>query len=1437
MANNSTSESTTVKVALRIRPLTADDLVNLPSRFQRNILSTTPFAPNQVTVQAEKKQTYTFDHVFGPEAIQKDIYDRSVKNMVDKFLEGFNVTILAYGQTSSGKTYTMGTSDNTSSPPDERGIIPRSMTTLFSYINSAQYKNRKCSMKVSFVEIYNEDLIDLLADKEEESRPQVTIREDSKGNIIWSGLREVKVNSVEEVMGNLTRGSLLRQVGATEMNAQSSRSHAIFSVTLSQQKFVSNGPVSPTGTSARPSTPSRTTGSPPSRAGSRMSKRMEDGDWVSVTSKFHFVDLAGSERLKRTSAIGERVKEGISINSGLLALGNVISALGDPTKTKSTTHVPYRDSKLTRLLQDSLGGNAQTLMIACVSPAEYNVCETVNTLKYANRARNIKNNATVTQEEAGWHDLEHLQNLVLKLRAEVKALRQASGSGRNTPSEPKDSRRSSTSLSIITTGLDIQTSSKDKDITMLEEKLVELQRSYSELTEKYAKTSTELTMYHDNMDLLSTTNHLSKIDEEENAFLTHASESFQETIGPLIAEYEKSIAELENNLKIARASWANSEQMMREQESKLSEAEELNTKNQDIIADLKNMVSKLTEREEISENYIKDLETKLDAHAGEQKKDQEMINDLRSKIAQLRLNGEKSEGVIQKLELRLAKSESKVSIMNETTQNLEKALHEREDAYMKLESKYKKEKSLDEQDQNLLMSEIEERDRRIAQLEKKIDELVTEIAQMKKLRVDVNNSNTPMSSGDFSVIMNLESKLSELQKAHEKTVAEFVDVKSKYQSCLEEIEELNSRLQETKLPRLGVTLVGDSVPMSPVTANFVQDSESLSAHVHGTHRKAKSLSDEIQGAEKRELSSMAMVQKLQIELKQLELLHSDKEKGLKAVKKEFARLEVNHLETLEIVSELREEIKRRDALAQLEVMSVMTSDYSYAESGYSATTSEIDQYDIVNRLREEVEQLREEQKKNLDIIALYDREDKSEEIMKIESDIDLLKSEIHDIINGQDRESTKKESLEELQIQLKELEEKLISAQEAHANEVTSRLKEESDVASKNELMELRQQVEKLQNEIEVKSHTIAALLFPSIEQQNAIRELEDELQETREAYALALEEKNGSSTISEETTINNVDKKIEELEEKIKSLEDQLIKAKDSQKALTYQSAEIDLVDSTYKTVETLEEKLGILQQELSTKSEMAEDLKGEHETVVALREQLEALKLDIHHKHELIVILKRDLADKAMLQQRLREKEAEALAFRAKLMEVHKQEEEVEIEMNKLKARLHKLESGEDVNKVLQDELEALRNELKDVRDREAVALERIRALKARLGSDQEESHLQEQLEHLRTVEIAQRERIAVLEDRLSEKGGKVDEDLVKLRTDLAIAREAESAQKRVIENLEVKLKKADERSQATSLKRELAGLRTKEAEQIKKIQELESQLNESCNNDSEQ
>lgn len=228
---------------------------------------------------------------------------------------------------------------------DESGIVPRAIAHMFDCLRTKYQSQCESAYEItaSFLELYNEDLIDLL-DKTVSKlpRPKPQIREEN-GVLFVSNIIEEKCESPEAVIQILGKGSSGRTTAATEMNDTSSRSHAIFTVTLKIKE--------------------------PTRV----------GGVLTTTSKFFFVDLAGSERLKKTNSEGDRKKEGISINQGLLALGNVISALGDESK-KSQTHIPYRDSKLTRLLQESLGGNSQTLMISCVSPIMANHSETLSTL-------------------------------------------------------------------------------------------------------------------------------------------------------------------------------------------------------------------------------------------------------------------------------------------------------------------------------------------------------------------------------------------------------------------------------------------------------------------------------------------------------------------------------------------------------------------------------------------------------------------------------------------------------------------------------------------------------------------------------------------------------------------------------------------------------------------------------------------------------------------------------------------------------------------------------------------------------------------------------------------------------------------------------------------------------------------------------------------------
>ncbi|XP_078741275.1 chromosome-associated kinesin KIF4-like, partial [Lampetra fluviatilis] len=291
----------------------------------------------------------------------------------------YNATVLAYGQTGSGKTFTMGGAYSGVADPHSTGVIPRAVHALFRGVQSRDAY--EFAISVSYLEIYREEIIDLLYVGKD--RPLLSVREDPKEGIKICGLTERVVASAEDMICCLEQGNLSRTVGATAMNAQSSRSHAIFTITVEQ-------------------------------------RGREDRE-SHCRSKLHLVDLAGSERAKRTKAEGDRLREGININRGLLALGNVISALGEEGAARRAHHVPYRDSRLTRLLQDSLGGNSLTLMVACVSPADSNLEETLNTLRYADRARKIKNKPIVNRDP-NTAELQMLRQQVCYLSTPVQQL-------------------------------------------------------------------------------------------------------------------------------------------------------------------------------------------------------------------------------------------------------------------------------------------------------------------------------------------------------------------------------------------------------------------------------------------------------------------------------------------------------------------------------------------------------------------------------------------------------------------------------------------------------------------------------------------------------------------------------------------------------------------------------------------------------------------------------------------------------------------------------------------------------------------------------------------------------------------------------------------------------------------------------------------------------
>ena len=301
---------------------------------------------------------FTFDAVFDIDSSQEEVYNLTAKPAVMSVLEGYNSTIFAYGQTGTGKTFTMEgfTYDNLDV---KRGIIPRTIEDIFTYIESNSNRDTKFIIRAAYLQIYNEMISDLL--KPNSQNKNLNIREDKKKGLYVERLSEWAVRGPNDIYALLERGASCRAIANTNMNDVSSRSHAVFMIIVEQ--MIGDNEV--------------------------------NGRQIIKVGRLNLVDLAGSERTRVTGATGKQLEESKKINKSLSALGNVINALTDP---KGRTHIPYRDSKLTRLLENSLGGNCKTTMIATISPAQCSFNESLSTLNFAKRAKNIKNRPIINED-------------------------------------------------------------------------------------------------------------------------------------------------------------------------------------------------------------------------------------------------------------------------------------------------------------------------------------------------------------------------------------------------------------------------------------------------------------------------------------------------------------------------------------------------------------------------------------------------------------------------------------------------------------------------------------------------------------------------------------------------------------------------------------------------------------------------------------------------------------------------------------------------------------------------------------------------------------------------------------------------------------------------------------------------------------------------------
>ncbi|KAL6630702.1 hypothetical protein ACP70R_028553 [Stipagrostis hirtigluma subsp. patula] len=380
-----------IQVLLRCRPLSDDE-----RRLNTPVVITCNDHKREVSVAqniANKQidRTFVFDKVFGPKSQQQDVFNHAVVPLVNEVLDGYNCTIFAYGQTGTGKTYTMeggGGKAQNGELPSDAGVIPRAVKRIFDILEaqSAEY-----SMKVSFLELYNEELTDLLAPEElkfsdDKSKKPMALMEDGKGGVFVRGLEEEVVSSAGEIYRILEKGSAKRKTAETLLNKQSSRSHSIFSITI------------------------------------HIKECTPEGEEMIKCGKLNLVDLAGSENISRSGARDGRAREAGEINKSLLTLGRVINTL-----VEHSGHIPYRDSKLTRLLRDSLGGKTKTCIIATIAPSVQCLEETLSTLDYAHRAKHIKNKPEVNQKMMKSALIKDLYSDMERLKQELYAAREKNG--------------------------------------------------------------------------------------------------------------------------------------------------------------------------------------------------------------------------------------------------------------------------------------------------------------------------------------------------------------------------------------------------------------------------------------------------------------------------------------------------------------------------------------------------------------------------------------------------------------------------------------------------------------------------------------------------------------------------------------------------------------------------------------------------------------------------------------------------------------------------------------------------------------------------------------------------------------------------------------------------------------------------------------------------
>lgn len=482
------SKAETVKVAVRVRPMNALEI----SKGSKIVVEVNK-ENNQVSVTKgegpdEDQKSFQFDYVYDLDSIQRTVYDEVAFPIIESVLEGYNGTIFAYGQTGCGKTHTMIGRDN-GKDNSELGIIPNAFNHIINYIKNIQDTSKKFLVRSSFIEIYNEEVRDLLINPP--SNKKLELREDPKSGLFIKDLSILEIHSFDDMNKLMNMGSKNRHTGETSMNAQSSRSHCIFTVYVEIADLSDQSE----------------------------KKKIKAG-------KLNLVDLAGSERQSKTHTTGKALDEAKKINLSLTALSNVINSL-----VEQKSHIPYRDSKLTRLLQDSLGGNTKTVMIAAVSPSSFNYDETLSTLRYAARANTIKNVPKINEDPKD-AKLKQYEEEIKQLRLMING--------------NADPRKSEANLKVVDNEKEqLYKKIRDLEDEMTKKLMIKDSNEKSEGFSEYRKKNLNMLNQRENK--------ISRIKDDDNDLMEDIEyESMSERAIKIVKKLKKKIKGLESELREVR---------------------------------------------------------------------------------------------------------------------------------------------------------------------------------------------------------------------------------------------------------------------------------------------------------------------------------------------------------------------------------------------------------------------------------------------------------------------------------------------------------------------------------------------------------------------------------------------------------------------------------------------------------------------------------------------------------------------------------------------------------------------------------------------------------------------------------------------------------------------------------------------------------------------